>query len=103
MPRGTADVLEALCAIDPRLTEGMERRESEGMFIHYVNFWLKKSAPASAREQLVADCRKYLGGVPTVREMWAGPPAMTPREVVDNSYDVGLCVVLEDSAGHDAY
>ncbi len=73
------------------------------MFIHYVNFWLKKSAPGSAREQLVADCRKYLGGVPTVREMWAGPPAMTPREVVDNSYDVGLCVVLEDSAGHDVY
>ena len=73
------------------------------MFIHYVNFWLKKSAPASAREQLVADCRKYLGGVPTVRQMWAGPPAMTPREVVDNSYDVGLCVVLEDSAEHDVY
>ena len=28
---------------------------------------------------------------------------MTPREVVDNSYDVGLCVVLDDSAGHDVY
>ena len=28
---------------------------------------------------------------------------MTPRDVVDNSYDVGLCVVLDDSAGHDVY
>ena len=28
---------------------------------------------------------------------------MTPRDVVDNSYDVGLCVVLDDDAGHDVY
>ena len=33
----------------------------------------------------------------------AGRPAMTPRDVVDNSYDVGLCVVLDDAAGHDVY
>jgi len=73
------------------------------MFIHYVNFWLKKTAPASTREQLIAECRKYLGAVPTVQQLWSGPPAMTPRDVVDNSYDVGLCVVLDDSAAHDVY
>jgi hypothetical protein len=28
---------------------------------------------------------------------------MTPREVVDNSYDVGLSVVMDDAAGHDVY
>ena len=28
---------------------------------------------------------------------------MTPREVVDNSYDVGLCCLFDDTAGHDAY
>lgn len=28
---------------------------------------------------------------------------MTPREIVDNSYDVGLCVVLENAAAHDVY
>jgi hypothetical protein len=32
-----------------------------------------------------------------------GRPAMTPRDVVDNSYDVGLCVIVEDVAGHDVY
>ncbi len=73
------------------------------MFIHHVCFWLKKGAPASAKDQLIADCRKYLGGIPTVKQIWAGPPAMTPRDVVDNSYDVALCVVLEDSPGHDLY
>jgi hypothetical protein len=73
------------------------------MFVHVVYFWLKRGAPAAAREQLLRDCSGYLGKIPTVRHLWAGPPAMTPRPVVDNTYDVGLCVALEDRAGHDAY
>ena len=73
------------------------------MFVHVVYFWTKDGTPDSAKQQLVEDCRKYLGDIPTVRHLWTGRPAMTPREVVDNSYDVGLCVVLDDSAGHDVY
>ena len=73
------------------------------MFVHMVFFWLKPDAPEGARAQLVEDCKNYLGKIPAVRHVWAGRPAMTPREVVDNSYDVGLCVVLDDSAGHDVY
>ena len=73
------------------------------MFIHVVLFWLKDGTPEAARLQLVQDCQSLLGDIPTVRQLWAGRPAMTPREVVDNSYDVGLCVALDDAAGHDVY
>ncbi|MEI6083282.1 MAG: Dabb family protein [Verrucomicrobiota bacterium] len=73
------------------------------MFIHSVYFWLKSDAPASAQRQLLADCREYLAKIPTVRQLWAGVPAMTPRVVVDNSYAVGLTVILDDAAGHDVY
>lgn len=73
------------------------------MFIHYVNFWLKTGTPDAARQQLITDCRKYLKAVPTVKQLFAGAPAMTPREVVDNSYDIGLCVLFDDKAGHDVY
>ena len=73
------------------------------MFVHVVYFWTKEGTPDLAKQQLVEDCRKYLGDIPTVRHLWTGRPAMTPRDVVDNSYDVGLCVVLDDSAGHDVY
>ena len=73
------------------------------MFIHVVYFWMKPGSSDAARAQLAEDARAYLGQVPAVRHLWAGWPAMTPREVVDNSYDVGLCVVLDDAAGHDAY
>jgi hypothetical protein len=73
------------------------------MFIHSVYFWLKPGTTDNARQQLLADCRTYLTKIPTVRQLWAGPPAMTPRTVVDNSYAVGLTVILDDVAGHDVY
>jgi hypothetical protein len=73
------------------------------MFIHTVYFWLKPGTSEDARAQLVRDCRDYLGKVPSVRQLWAGLPAGTPREVVDNSYGVGLTVVLDDVKGHDVY
>jgi hypothetical protein len=73
------------------------------MFTHIVFFWLKPGTPDAARDELIADCRRLLAAIPSVRHLWAGPPAMTPRPVVDNSYAVGLCVVLDDRAGHDRY
>jgi len=73
------------------------------MFVHAVYFWLDEAAPDSARRQLVTDCTTYLAKIPTVRHVWAGRPAMTPRPVVDNTYDVGLVVALDDAAGHDVY
>ena len=73
------------------------------MFIHVVYFWLKEGTPDSARRQLERDCRDLLSRIPAVRHLWAGRPAATHREVVDRSYDVGLCVTLDDLAGHDVY
>ena len=73
------------------------------MLIHTVYFWLMSGTTDKDREQLVNDCREYLGKIPTVRQLWAGRPAMTPREVVDNSYAVGLTVILDDAQAHDVY
>jgi hypothetical protein len=73
------------------------------MFVHTVFFWLKRGTPEAARAKLIQDCRDYLGKVPTVRRLMAGPPALTPRPVVDNTYDVGLTVLLDDRAGQDLY
>ena len=73
------------------------------MFVHAVYIWLKEGTPDAARQQLLADCKTYLSKIPTARHVWAGRPAMTPRDVVDNTYDVGLLVALDDAAGHDVY
>lgn len=73
------------------------------MFTHVVLFWLKADSPPQARQQLLDDCRELLAKIPTVRHIDAGGPAMTPRDVVDNSYDVGLVTVFENREGHDTY
>ena len=73
------------------------------MFIHSVYFWLSDAADDSVRQRMLADCTGLLSKIPTVRHVWAGVPAGTPREVVDNTYTIGLCVALDDSRGHDEY
>lgn len=73
------------------------------MLIHTVLFWLKPQTPPHVREGMLADARSNLSRIPGVRHLWSGRPAMTPREVVDNSYDMGLCVALEDQAALDVY
>jgi hypothetical protein len=73
------------------------------MFTHVVFFWLKPGTSEAARQQTIDGCNEYLARIPGVRHLWAGKPAMTPRDVVDNSYQVGLCVVFDDRAAHDLY
>ena len=73
------------------------------MFIHTVYFWLSDAADENVKKRMIADCTELLSKIPTARKVWAGVPAMTPRDVVDNSYSVGLTVILDDSPGHDVY
>ena len=73
------------------------------MIVHNVFFWMKKGAPKDAAERTIRDARKYLKSS-TVKQLWAGPPAKTPpREVVNSTYEAGLCVIFDDIEGHDAY
>jgi hypothetical protein len=73
------------------------------MLVHNVFFWMKKNAPKGAAKQTVNDAIKYLK-TPTVKQLWAGPPAKTEdRDVVNSTYDVGLTVVFKSIADHDAY
>ena len=73
------------------------------MLVHTVFFWMKKNAPKGAAQQTLKDALKYLK-TPTVKQIWAGPPAKTPsRDVINSTYDVGLTVTFKTIADHDAY
>jgi hypothetical protein len=73
------------------------------VFVHTVYFWLNEGTPDEVRRQLTNDCEDLLSEIPAVQHIWSGNAANTPRDVVDNSYDVGLCVVLHNKQGHDEY
>jgi len=73
------------------------------MFTHVVLFWMKPDAPHNAAEQTKIDAQDLLAKIPSITYFSVGDPAMTPRDVVDNSYHVGLLTVFADTEGHDEY
>lgn len=72
------------------------------MFYHCVHFWLKDGIDESQRSRVIEGVRS-LGNSEHMHSVRVGVPAMTPREVVDNTYDIQLIAVFADKAAHDAY
>ena len=71
-------------------------------FIHAVYFWLNDDNPELLNE-FVDDGLSELAKVPSIQNVYWGPPAGTPRDVVDNSYDIAWIVMFESSEKHDEY
>ena len=70
---------------------------------HNVFFTLKDKTPAKV-EELVAACKKYLNVQPGIVFFAAGPLCKElTREVNDLDFEVGLNLVFESKAAHDAY
>jgi hypothetical protein len=79
-----------------------DRPKDESLFVHSVYFWLKDSVTAEQHNEFIVLLRG-LEQIKSVEALEIGQPAGTPRDVVDNSYDVALLVYFEDRAGHDKY
>ncbi len=71
-------------------------------FVHAVYFWLKKDNPELVNEFL-NDGLPKLAKVPSIQSVSWGPPAGTPREVVDNSYDLAWIVNFASAEDQDKY
>ena len=72
------------------------------MFVHVVNFWLKKGLSAAE----IADFErgvKTLGTIDGLLQFNVGKPAATNRPVIDRTYDYCLLTVFENEAAHDVY
>jgi hypothetical protein len=52
---------------------------------------------------LLADCHRLLPPIASVQTWWIGTPLDTGRAMVDDAYEVGLCVGFADQAGLQAY
>lgn len=72
------------------------------MFYHSVHFWLRDGV-ADEERQAVINGVKSLGDSVNMKSARVGVPAMTDREVVDNTYDIQLIAVFEDKESHDRY
>jgi hypothetical protein len=73
------------------------------LLAHNVYFSLQDSSDA-AKAKLVAACKKYLTGHPGTLFFACGTLAKDlARPVNDRDFDVGLHVIFETQAAHDAY
>ncbi|MCG5054019.1 MAG: Dabb family protein [Myxococcales bacterium] len=72
------------------------------MLSHVVIFWTKPEVPDAA-DRLLAGMREYLADIPGVRGFHCGKMVPSERPVVDQSYQVGLYVLVDDKAAELAY
>jgi hypothetical protein len=72
------------------------------MLSHVVLFWTKPGVPDAA-EKLLAGIREYLAPIPGVRVFHAGRMVPSERPVVEQSYQVGLYIQVDDKAAEIAY
>lgn len=83
-----------------RIVESMN--DSKPAFVHAVYFWLHDAVTDAEKAEFIK-LLKTFKKIKSVKRVYVGPPAGTPRSVVDNSYDVSLIVHFKDKAGHDFY
>jgi Stress responsive A/B Barrel Domain len=72
------------------------------MFSHIVIFWTDPGQ-SNAADEVVANAKKYLTSVPGVLSFHAGKMAPSHRNVVDQSYQVGLNIQFETKQAQDHY
>lgn len=73
------------------------------MLVHSVFFWLRPDLGDDERAEFRAGVDS-LTTIQSASAVYVGIPAGTEqRPVIDFSYDVGLTVLVEDVAAHDAY
>ncbi|MEM6765605.1 MAG: Dabb family protein [Bacteroidota bacterium] len=77
-----------------------ENRQAE--FIHTVFFWLKEGVTEEDKTTFMEGLES-LRNIDGVKRSWVGPAAQTPREVVDNSYDMALVLHFANAEDQDAY
>lgn len=75
----------------------------ETAFIHTVFFWFNEGISEEQKSDFAKNGLTNLVKVPSIYKGYFGPPAMTPRDVVDNSYDFALVCHFKNKADQDLY
>jgi Stress responsive A/B Barrel Domain len=72
------------------------------MFSHVVIFWTDP-AKSGAPDRVIASAKKYLAPIQGVVNFHVGKMARSHRDVVDQSYQVGLNIQFESKKVQDEY
>lgn len=97
----------ALFAIVASLTScaqlGYTSGARPGNVEHVVLVWLNEPGNAAVEEKMIAAARTFPKEIPGILSMSIGDALPSPREVVDDSFDLALVMRFRDKASLDAY
>ena len=71
-------------------------------FFHNVYFYLDKELTEDQRKEFIGGL-EAMAQIESLIDYHIVGPAMTPREVVDNTYDIAILTSFANSEGHDYY
>lgn len=74
----------------------------EQPLVHVVLLWLKEPGNLEQRQRFINACRHFVA-IPGVIDLRIGQPAMSDRKIVDDSFDVGLYVIVENKQALENY
>jgi hypothetical protein len=77
--------------------------QDETGFVHTVFFWMNENVTDEEKANFAKNGLGELVKVSSIYKSYFGPPAKTPREVVDNSYDFALICHFKNKEDQDAY
>ncbi len=72
-------------------------------FVHVVYFWLKNPDNASDRLEFETSLKKFIQSSKHAKTRFIGKPAMSNRDVVDDSFTYSLIVSFNSKEEQDKY
>jgi hypothetical protein len=82
--------------------ETKEDDESAKRLHHVVLCWLKETGNLEHRKQII-EVTKTFRGIPGVLAARAGSAVQSERSIVDDSFDVGILIVVKDEESLSSY
>ena len=79
-----------------------EAVHSDPVLTHVVLCWLKEPGNVEQRNRIIKMTESFKE-IPGVRAARAGNPIMSERDIVDDSFDVGIIIKVSDEAGLKKY
>lgn len=79
-----------------------EAVHSDPVLTHVVLCWLKEPGNVEQRNRIIKMTESFKE-IPGVRAARAGNPIMSERDIVDDSFDVGIIIEVRDEVGLKRY
>lgn len=82
---------------------GCKATKPEAQAVHVVVCWLKNPADAADRQKLIETSRSFLGQIPGLLDVQAGPVLSTARPGADTTFDMAVVFTFQNEAALRAY